>query len=332
MARRNPKPIPFDQHVWPIIDNPLDMRRRLDFADWLAKNGHVTRADWIRRCCGDCQYARDLRASFSQTAFSTYLCIGKDPLWRPAKELKSVLPQWWQTAPNETGMQQCHFGRITIFELGSPVWIYEGSWLELAWKEGWLEMLHLQPKDEQQLQVIAEAPDQFQAIPMMLDASCTYCSRAPNEMYHEILRFPGLHGLVLCQNDLSIRALNEFGDKAQNLRYLHLLGIQKRNTSIMALEQLKQLPHLRSLTIGNSHPDDKSIQHVVAAKHLEFLGLYGKNITDQAIEQLSDMASLRYLAIDVPRASRNAIEKLRQDRPEITFHIHGDMRERIGPV
>lgn len=50
MGARKPKPIPYEEQVWPIFDNPLDMSRRLAFADWLAANGHRQRADWVRLC------------------------------------------------------------------------------------------------------------------------------------------------------------------------------------------------------------------------------------------------------------------------------------------
>ena len=42
--------VPFEM-VQRIVDEPLEMARRLDFADWLEKHGQRERARWIRNCC-----------------------------------------------------------------------------------------------------------------------------------------------------------------------------------------------------------------------------------------------------------------------------------------
>ena len=334
MGARKPKPIPFEEQVWPIIDNPLDLGRRLAFADWLAQNGHKERADWMRRSCGDCEYSRSLRASLTLVERSTHLCIGVgvDPLWRPRQALEKIQPDWWRTAPEATGYQQVHFGRIIVGELADPRWIYEGDWLEKAWREGWLELLNLEPKDEEQFNRIADIREKHQGVPFLLDTTRTWCDRPPEEPYRRVLPFAGLHGLILSPGELSLAALRNFAETAQNLRYLQLLGLRQRENSIRALEQLTHLTHLRSLMIGTSHPDDDSMKYVTATQHVEFLGLYGKRLTDRGLKRIPEMTSLRYLAIDVPAVSRAAIEWLRRECPRLTIHVERDMRDRIGPA
>ncbi|MBI1349235.1 TIGR02996 domain-containing protein [bacterium] len=332
MAARIPKPIPFDEQVWPIFDNPLDMSRRLAFADWLASHGHKARAEWMRRCCGDCEYSRDIRASLTLVERSTHLCIGADPLWRPTRALEKIQPEWWRTPPESTGYQVLHFGRIMVGELGDPRWIFEGDWLEKAWRQGWLELLSLEPHDEVQFHRIADIREEYQSVPFQLDTTRTWCDRPPEEPYRRVLSFAGLHGLVLSPSELSLTALRDFADTAPNLRYLQLLGLPQRENSTRALEQLPHLAHLRSLVIGTSHPDDDSMQFVTATQRLEFLGLYGKRLTDRGLERIPEMSSLRYLAIDVPGVSREAIERLQRLCPRLTIQVERDMRDRIGPA
>ena len=332
MGARKPKLIPYEEQVWPIIDNPLDMSRRLAFADWLAANGHKQRADWVRLCCGDCQYTRDLRISFTNVESATMVYHSFDPLWHSKLKLEEIQPEWWQTPPDESGYQQVHFGRIMIGELGDPSWLYEGDWLTQAWQEGWLELLSLDPRKEEQFNRIADMHEECQAIPFLLNTTRTWCEQAPEEPYRRVLPFAGLHGLILCPSELSLKALHNFADTAPNLRYLQLLGLQKRPASIKALEQLPQLAHLRSLLIGTSHPDDDSMRYVTATKQVEFLGLYGKRLTDRGLEGILEMSSLRYLSIDVPGVSRAAIERLRQNCPRLTIQVERDMRRRIGPA
>lgn len=332
MGARKPKAISFEEHVWPITDNPLDMSRRLAFADWLAEHGHKERASWIRLCCGDCQYGHELKTAFTPVESSTVYYNGLDPLRRATQAFEAIQPDWWRTAPNPTGYQRCHFGRIVVGEMGDPRWIYEGDWLTKGWREGWLELLSLSPSDEEQLSWIADVREECQSVPFILDTTRTMCQRAPEEPYRRILRFAGLHGLVLSPSELALAELRDFADKSQNLRYLRLLSLQKRENSIRALEQLPRLDHLRSLLIGTSHPDDDSMQFITAMQRVEFLGLYGKRLTDRGLERIPEMSSLKYLAIDVPGVSRVAIERLRREFPTLTIHVQRDMRARIGPA
>ncbi|MCA9007408.1 MAG: TIGR02996 domain-containing protein [Planctomycetaceae bacterium] len=332
MGARKPKPIPYEEQIWPIYDNPLDMSRRLAFADWLDANGHRQRADWVRLCCGDCQYTRDLRISFTNVDWTTVTCYCSDPLWHPQQNLAAIQPDWWQTPPDESGYQRVHFGRIMIGELGDPRWLYEGDWLTRAWREGWLELLSLHPKDEEQFNRIADIREECQAIPFLLDTTRTRCEQPPEKPYRRVLPFEGLHGLILCPSELALKALRNFAKTAPNLRYLQLLSLQKRPSSIRILEQLPQLAHLRSLLIGTSHPDDDSMKYVTATKQVEYLGLYGKRLTNRGLEGIPEMSSLRYLSIDVPGVSRAAIERLRQNCPSLTIQVEWDMRRRIGPA
>jgi len=308
------------------------MSRRLAFADWLAGNGHKERASWIRLCCGDCQYAHDLRTGFTLVERSPVSHNGFDPLRRPAKAFEAIRPDWWRTAPEPTGYQRCHFGRIVVGELGDPRWIYEGDWLKKAWREGWLELLSFEPADEERLDGIADAREECRSVPFILDTTRTACGRAPEEAYRRILGFAGLHGLVFSPSELALTALRDFADHAQDLRYLRLSSLQKGGRSIRALEQLPHLAQLRSLQIGTSYPDDDSMRFVTATRRVEFLGLYGKRLTDRGLERIPDMPSLRYLAIDVPGVSREAIERLRRECPRLTIHVERDMRSRIGPA
>ncbi len=308
------------------------MSRRLAFADWLHRNGYQERARWFRECCGDCQYMRDLRASFTRIEASTEYCIGVDPIWRPTQTLEKIRPDWWRLPPSDTGYQRCHFGRVIVGEFGDPSWLYDGSWLDQAWREGWLEILALTPHDEEQLMRIAQAPEHCQAVPFILDTTATWCHQAPEQPYRQILQFSGLHGLILGPKDIALNEMREFADKAPSLRFLQLLGMQKREVSIRTLQELPKLAHLRSLVIGTSHPDDESIDFVTSIPRLECLALYGKHLTDLSLQKIAKIQTLRYLAIDVPKVSRQAIEQLRQECPRLTIQVERDLRGHIGPA
>ena len=178
MNSRIPKTIPFDNLIWPICDNPLRMERRLDFADWLSRNGQRERSHWIRACCGDCQYVRELVASFSHTERSTQFCYSDNPLERATKALVELRPKWWRTPPEKTGCEMVHFGRIIVSEYGDPKWIFSDDWIEEAWRSGWLEILHLVPNDMEQLKGIVDTPDPYRFVPFLLDAVSVHDSQS----------------------------------------------------------------------------------------------------------------------------------------------------------
>jgi uncharacterized protein (TIGR02996 family) len=245
LTARNPQQIAFESHVWSITEHPLEMSRRLAFADWLTDNGHRERADWIRLCCGDCQYVQDLRTSFTLVEQSPLSVDRSDLIRRPRKVLEAVRPDWWRTDPRPTGYERCHFGRIVIGELADPTWLYAGDWLAKAWREGWLELLSFEPTDEDHLNRIAGVGEEHQSVPIFLDTTRTQCHRPPEEAYRQILQFTGLHGLVLSPGELALSALRDFADRATNLRYLQLLSLQQREASLRALAGRCKTPALR---------------------------------------------------------------------------------------
>ena len=331
MGKRKREPIEYDTHVKPISDDPLNLSLRLDFADWLEKNGHIQRAGWIRLCCGDCQYIRDILASFSQATWSTINCFRADPLEFSRKRLEQIRPPYIPNPPLGTGSIDIHFGRLVIREIGDFSWICN-DWVTKANHEGWIELLYFCPSDDQCFATLVRKCEDIPHIPVMLDATRTLWHTRPTNHYQNILRSALLHGLVVCNHDLGMPGFKNLANNAKNLRYLHLLSLTKSVNSQMILEQLAFMPELVSLVIGTSHPSDETIHHLVAAKKLRALGLYGKRLSDKGLMEVCEMQSLRYLGLNVPNVSRNAVEELGRNRPDLIIHIHGDMRYRIGPV
>ena len=329
------KPIEFDKCVRPIDDEPLLIGRRLDFAKWLSRNGYRNRADWIRENCGQCEYHRSLFAqhSSSETVFehcSSDFWGNLDIAW------KRIRPEWWPEFETEDGSANLvvtpSFGRVIVWTYSvAPQQGYEGQWLRRAFNDGWLEIVRAEPSDEGALDSLVRIPDEYKDLPLFLDTTRTRCERAPNRQMEAILEYSGLRGVVFHTTELSLNSVKEFSTVARRLQYLQVLGLRS-NSRTFAIEQLCELPRLRSLTVSKAHPDDQTIEHIISADGLQFLKIESSRLTDKGLLKLVGLKNLRFLALDADKVSRSGIEELREALPAVTIQVEGMTRWRMGPV
>lgn len=312
------------------------MSRRLDFADWLQRRGRADRAQWIRDSCGACDLDSPIESLHTRTETAASFCANHtfydhlDMLWQ------RIRPEWWPRGNDEQpqGGVNCQsvFGRVLIHaSMQAPSRVFEGAWLRRAHEEGWLELVQFEPDDEAALASLMQIPDDQQNLPFLLNTSRTRCERPPNKQVEALLCFPGLRGIVFHTSELGLPSVRRFSEAATHLQFLSLLGLRS-NSRLFALEQLGNLPWLRSLRVSSAHPDDASIDYILKATQLRSLTIQSTRLTNSGLLKISEMNDLQFLSLDAPRISRAAIQEFRELRPELKLRVSGDLRMAIGPA
>ena len=312
------------------------MSRRLDFADWLQRQGLADRAQWLRDDCGACDLDSPIESLHVRTETAASFCATHtlydhlDMMWQ------RVRPEWWPPGNDKQPLGgvycQSVFGRVLVHaSMQTPNHVFEGAWLRRAYEEGWLELVQFEPDDEGALTSLAEIPEEQQDLPFLLNTTRTCCERAPNKQLKALLCFPGLRGIVFHTSELGLPSVRRFCEAAKQLQFLSLLGLRS-NSRLFALEQLADLPGLRSLRIGRAHPCDSSIKYIVNVTQLQSLTIESTRLTASGLLKISEMNSLRFLSLDAPKVSRAAIEELREVRPDLRLRVSGDLRMKIGPA
>ncbi len=94
MAARSRPVIPFSEVVQPIVDEPLEMARRLVFADWLERHGDAPQAYWMRACCAACDAISPLSLNLGK-------CAGliRSAPWGIADLTGSAVDRWHDFRP-----------------------------------------------------------------------------------------------------------------------------------------------------------------------------------------------------------------------------------------
>lgn len=333
MTNRKPRSIDFDHVLRRIVNDPLDIQRRLEFAEWLGDNGQRDRADWIRRCCGICENVHPLLMSFTRRETEPS-ALSLRELQRLDEQWRSLRPAGWIDLPGV--IQTLHFGRVIVRPLlnddSELMGMIESDWLLEAFQECWVEMICVTPLNGDVLLTLSDWPAPHLGLPIYLDTTRAYSEKFDNGLMRSLLMIPGLRGLVLSPSEMAYSCVKKFSEFAAGLRYLQLTGLKATKTSVKMLEQLSNLSRLKSLVVGQGHPDDTTIELMCAASQLQYLGLFPKHITDRGLLRVAEMQSLRVLELDTPLVSRRGVCTLREARPDLAIVIRGDMRRRIGPA
>jgi uncharacterized protein (TIGR02996 family) len=334
MATPNRRDIPFLQIVQPIADEPLEIARRLDFADWLQRHGEAARARWIRECCAVLDSILPLPLGSGIAAGSI-----KSAPWGIVDLTNSAVNRWQEIRPKywteiEGVTQTPYFGRIVLASshIEATIRIGETPWLMQANHEGWLVSIWLRNADGSHLDALVAWPESHRKLPLHVDTTFHSSAGIHNGLMRDMLSLEGLQGLVLSPTEIRYPCVKRFAELATNLRYLRLLELKTASTSVRVLEQLTHLKKLRSLTVGGKLPDDSSVVLLTAIPNLQTLRLYADKITDAGLLQLAALKSLRLLTLDLPRVSRAGIYALREARPDLKVTIEQDMRNRLGPA
>jgi hypothetical protein len=332
-APMKPREIPFDRCVLPIVNEPTSMRWRLDFADWLAKNGQKARAYWFRRLCDFCENRLSLLETFSSGGF---LPDGSGGIEEKIlkKEWSECRPDYWQEL--EGIHQKWYFGRFVFSIVSYPLNLYpklqEASWLPTAFREGWLESLDCMLLDTEQVRTVLNWPESYRALPLHVDTIRCLPEGFDNCLMQEILSLEGLRSIAIGPEEIAYPCMKRFCEFAKNFRYLQLLGLKKTSSCYRILEQLRLLPELRHLVIGLNLPTDQEIRLLAAIPRLQCLYLCGRDVTDEGLLAVQDIRTLRTLRVSSERITREGIYALREARPDLRVVVIDDARRRLGPV
>ena len=341
-----PREIPFDRCVLPMVNEPNVMRWRLDFADWLARNGHKARAHWFRRVCARCEQQKPLMES--GPAQGIHLPDDVLPPESPNITIEHYLragwlefrPDYWQElerVQRDLGISTpWHFGRATIVAGAYPANHYpllgETPSFVPAFREGWLEAIDCNLFHADQVKSLLAWPESHRALPLHLNTLRCQAEGFDDVLMQGLLSLPGLHGITLAPEEIAYPCMRRFSELARNVRYLSLLGLKKTGPSYRILEQLHHLPELRVLTVGRNLPTDEQIKELAASPKLQCLYLCGLNVTDKGLTAVAEIRTLRTLVVNSLRVSRAGIYALREMRPDLRVVAADDTLELLGPV
>ena len=86
-----------------------------------------------------------------------------------------------------------------------------------------------------------------------------------------------------------------------------------------ALEQLKQLTSLQSLSLNGRDVTDAGLAHLKALTNLEVLGLDGTRISDPGLPYLTGLSNLRYLHLRGTAISDAGLAQLKEALPNCSI-------------
>jgi uncharacterized protein (TIGR02996 family) len=340
-----PRPIPFELCVAPISNEPNVMRWRLDFADWLAANGHKKRADFVRVSCAVSDARRPLAVSFPDYWVNNFplpwyfplkTILTSDHDWAIGlrQRWNACCPEYWQ--PIEGVWAEHFFGRLILRvspnEDGTTAHVGKTEWLPRAYAEGWLETIYLSPRNEKQVEELLDWPESARSLPIMVNTHHTYEDEFGSRLMRRILMLPGLRALNMSSKEVAIGCMKQFGETARNLRYLQLHNLRNSGPPNRLLAQLGELPELRVLYLTGERLADAQLAALSSIKKLHTLMLWSYDITDEGLRAIAAVSSLRALDICSPRITRDGVYALREARPELLVHVSGETREVMGPV
>ena len=117
-------------------------------------------------------------------------------------------------------------------------------------------------------------------------------------------------------NSLSKKFI-EFLHRQERLQAIHF-----RQFEWLEPEQLRQLPAVERLELGDSNLTDSTLAHLRQLEGLEKLDLRATQLTDSALDSLSEIASLRHVILYDTDVSEPAIFSFSRRRPGITVSFH----------
>jgi len=334
-----PRAVPFERLVLPIVNEPTSMRLRLDFADWLDKNGHKPRARWFRQACDYCGRHTLLGRGpwpLEQSHGTGTVALVDVAVWDQhlVAGWESCRPEYWQEL--EGVQHRLHFGRIALWVVSYPVNVYpalgETPWLTTAFREGWLEVIACDLLDAEQVRTVLGWPEAVRALPLHINPTRCFVEGFDNRLMEGLLTLEGLRGLTLCPDEIAFPCMKRFSELARNLRYLQLLSLRKTGPSYRILEHLPHLPELRHLVIGQNLPQDEHVPALAAIPKLQCLYLCGHDVTDKGLLAVQDIRTLRAVLVGSRRVTRAGIYALRDARPDLRVIAIDDTKERLGPV
>jgi hypothetical protein len=334
-----PREIPFERCVKPMVDDPIEMRWRLDFADWLLKNGHKDRAYWFRSLCILCENRMPLAGGYYQPRPIHANDLYKEYKWLKDAWLKCQ-PEYWndldRVLAKEGILQQFFFGRVIISAGAFPEnhfsFLGELASLVPAFHDGWLERLDCMLLHTDQVKSLLAWPESHRALPLHIDTIRCQAEGPFDDFLRELLCLEGLHGITLGPEEVSCPCTKRFSDLAKNIRFLSLLSMRKTGPSFRLLEQLRHLPELRVLTVGVNLPADDHIEHLTAIPKLQMIYLCGRDLTDKGLLAVAQSRSLRTVFVTSLRVTRDGIYALREARPDLRVVAIDDTLGNFGPV
>jgi len=334
-----PREIPFERLVLPIVDEPTSMRLRLDFADWLAKNGYKPRARWFRQVCDYC--ARPTPLGRGPVPLEESHGTGTIALADVAALEVHLVAKWEECRPGywrkpEGAQERWHFGRIALWVVSYPVNVYpalgETTWLTTAFREGWLEAVSCYLLDAEQVRTLLGWPEAVRALPLHINPTRCLAEGFDNRLMEGLLTLEGLRGLTVCPDEIAFPCMKRFSELARNLRYLQLLSLKRTGPSYRILEHLPHFPELRHLVIGQNLPQDEHVGAFAAMPKLQCLYLCGHDVTDKGLLAVQHIRTLRTVLVGSRRVTRAGIYALREARPDLRVVAIDDTKERLGPA
>lgn len=273
-----------------IIDDSENDAPRLAFADFLAQNGQVARADWIRA-----------------SVVLAPLHFG-DPGWEAAINAERAAfgqcrPSWWESLSNidqrnvrglfrfKVGESRSSRGPTPIKRLG------KAAWMGQAYAEGWLQAIDVLWADTELSQNLAAWKLPISRIPLFVRPA----PQILDEGLRGILTLPQLDGLDLPSNVVACPVVQELSHYSKIRELVLEFRLVKDDIVDAVVEQLAHMAGLRMLHLKGHDRID-----------------YGTRPNDSDLARISKNSSLRRLLLsDSPAVSDSAIKGLNRACPSL---------------
>ena len=285
------------QLIQQILDDLDDNTPRLIFADWLAENGQVDRADWIRASC-----------ELENIEFG-------DTKWEPAARRVGELfercrPKWWEsitsvTQENDRGLFRFQMGAGRSTRGPEPAKrLGAATWLAQAMSEGWLQRIEVLWDDGSVGETIDGWQEPASLVPLLVKPAPQICDRG----LRRLIGLKQLEGLILDANVLENSSVHEL----ETCKNLLDLSVEFRNVSNDTVDML--IRQMASLNL----------------RYLEITGHdlleYGQRPNDSDLRELGAIRGLKRLTLaDSPAVTENGISEIRKMLPHLALQRSADV-------
>jgi hypothetical protein len=170
--------------------------------------------------------------------------------------------------------------------------------------------------------------------------------KTPDEALEMLQEFPGLREFGLLRSEVTDRALEQlehcpeihymdlWANKnitaetmkyVKKLRRLHTFYSMGTHNTEEGIAQLKELPQLRELLIGDFREEstitNAALKHIGEIKSLRLLLIHSASVTDEGLIHLENLRQLKELTLDKTKVTPEGVKRLQRTLPNCQITV-----------
>ena len=170
--------------------------------------------------------------------------------------------------------------------------------------------------------------------------------KTPDEALEILQEFPGLREFGLLRSEVTDRALEQlehcpeihymdlWANKnitpeamkyVKKMRRLHTFYSMGTHNSEEGIAQLKELPQLRELLIGDDRDEstisNAALKHIGEMKSLHLLSIHSASVTDEGLVHLENLAQLKEVTLASTKVRPEGVKRLQQALPNCKITV-----------